>query len=97
MYNVLAEQVQIAIDELSDEPKHLMLLKLALDAFAEIAITELCDDVGVVLGVVDLVQLQHCWRVAELLEVLDLVGQQGSVDLTLEHLHVDDLDGHWFI
>ena len=59
MDDFLAEQVQIPIDQLSDEPKDLMFLQLTLYALAEITITEFSDDVCVVFGVVHLVELEH--------------------------------------
>jgi hypothetical protein len=47
-------------------------------SLAQVAVAQLRDDVGVVLCVVDLEELQHARREAQLLEVLDFVVEQLS-------------------
>lgn len=59
MYNLLPPEMQIAGYHLLEEPGRLGLGELLLDSLAEVAVAELGDDVGVVLGVVDLEELQH--------------------------------------
>ncbi len=56
---------------------------------------ELGDDVGVVLAVVDVVDLDDVVGISELPQDLDFRAEEGAVHILLDHFHVDDLDGHF--
>lgn len=68
------------------------------DHFGQIsAVTEFCDDVGVVFGVIDVIDFYNVFAVFEKFEHLDLGGQQIFVDFSFDHAHIDDFDGNCLV
>lgn len=55
------------------------------------------DDVGVILGGVDVVHFDNVPGVLERLQHFDFGGEQTFMYFALEHAHVDHLDGNSFI
>jgi hypothetical protein len=55
-------------------------------------VTELCDEVGVVLGGEDLEEVEDVGDVPEFLEDVDFGVEEGAVDFVFELAEVDDLD-----
>lgn len=68
-----------------------------LGLLVEVGVAELGDDVGVVLGGVDLMQVEDVGSALQLLQDLDFGLEQSSVDFVFEHLQVDYLDCDWLV
>ena len=60
----------------------------------QVALAELGDDVGVVLGSEDLVKSEDVGQSFEFSENLHFAFEQDAVDIILEGAQIDDLDGH---
>ena len=56
MDNAPALKLQVAFDDLLHESKGLLFGGRLLDAFAEVSVAEFSDEVGIVLGGVDIME-----------------------------------------
>jgi hypothetical protein len=90
----LLEDVGVALDDLRHEDQTVLLRQSLLDLATEVGVAQLGDDVGVVLGGVDLVQGEDVGHVLHRLEYLYFGREQRFINLVLEHLQVDHLHRH---
>lgn len=100
MYDSVVVDVRVAIDDLIHECHGLILRDNSLigDELGEIsAITEFSDDIGVVLGIVDVVNFYDIFAIFQNLEHLYLRGEKILMHLSLDHLHIDDFNSHSLI
>lgn len=68
------------------------------DGFGEVSsVAELGDDVGVVAGVVNVIDFYDVVTVFEVFEDIDFGGEQVLVDLAFDHAHIDDFDGYGLV
>ena len=91
---------RVAVDDLLDDGDGLGLghSPFAGDHFGEVAaLAEFGNYVGVILRRIDIEDLDDVFGVFESFQDLDFGGEQVFMDLALEHLHVDHLDGDCFI
>lgn len=94
MYDILPCEIEIASNDLPHTRGGLLLGEPLLYLFAKIRITQLRDDIGVILGGEDIVEGEDVRLCFELLEHLDFAVEEDAIDFVLEHLEVDHLDGH---
>lgn len=85
-----------SLADFGDDANGLVFFDFAffLDEVVEVAgVTELCDDVGIVLGLEHIEEF-HDVLAVECFEGVDFVLEELGVDGLLDHLHVDHLHGH---
>lgn len=93
MYDVFLCEVEVSPDDLVHIATGFILAHLMFDEFVEIGVTKLRDDVGIVFGGEDLVDVEDVLLIFEFFEDGNFALEEDPVDLVFEHFHVDDLDG----
>lgn len=95
MYYAEAMDATITVDDLRQHVNGLALCHflMFLDELGQVAaVAELGDDAGVGLERDDFVKFDDVLQVVEDLKDVDLVAEEGFVDLALDVLHVDELE-----
>ena len=97
MYDIFLCEVEVSPDDLVHVAAGFILAHLMFDEFVEIGVAEFGDDVGIVFGGEDLVDVEDVLLIFEFFEDGDFALEEDPVDLVLEHFHVDDLDGNFLV
>ena len=97
MYDIFLGKIDIPLDNLFHVSTGLGLSQFIFNQLIEICIAQLGNDVGVVLGRVDLMHIEYVLLVFELFKDGNFALEQDTVDFVFEHFHVDDFDGYFLV
>ncbi len=89
------ENVVVSVDDLAHQLKGLIFRKCFFirDEFGQIAlVAQLCDDVGIVFGGVNIVNLDDIFGVLEGFEDFHFGDEKVLMDFSLDVFHIDDFD-----
>lgn len=88
-------EVHVSNQNLLHEGNSLRLRESFFDGLVEVRLAQLGNDVGVILGGIDLVQGQDMRQGFEFLEYLNFAFEEDFIDFVLEQAEVDNFDGNW--
>ena len=97
MYDIFLCKVDVSIDNLIHIPTGLILADFMFDKLVQICIAEFGDDVGIVFGGEDLMDVEDVLLIFQFLENCDFTLEQYSVYFIFEHFHIDDFDGYFLV